>query len=46
MPSEEKYTTFRAKSEQVNLKKRYIKYSYSESSLDGQFRTLLFIPKW
>ena len=43
MTLEERYTTFRAKIEQQNLRKRYIKYTYSESTLDGLFKTLNFL---
>ena len=40
---EENYTTFRAKIEHLNLRKRYIKYTYSESTLeDVLFKTLFF----
>ena len=40
---EERYTTFRAKIDQQNIRKRYIKYTYSESTLDGLFKTLIFL---
>ena len=39
---EERYTTSRAKIEHLNLGKRYIKYTYSESTLDELFKTLFF----
>ena len=32
---------FRAKIEHLNLRKRYKKYTYSEFTLDGLFRTLI-----
>ena len=42
---EERYTTFRAKIEHLNFRKRYIKYKYSETTLDRQFKTVIFIPE-
>ena len=42
---EERYLPFRAKIEHLNLWKRYIKYTYSESTLDGLFRTLILLPE-
>ena len=42
MSLEERYTTFRAKIEHLNITKRYIKYTYSESTLDGLFKILIF----
>ena len=41
MTIEESYLTFRAKIEHLNLWKRYTKYTYSKSTLDGLFRTLI-----
>ena len=40
MTLEERFTTFRAKIEHLNIIKRYIKYIYSESTLDGLFKTV------
>ena len=40
MTREERYTTFRAKIERLNLRKRYIKYTYSETTLHGLLKTL------
>ena len=40
---EERYTTFRAKIEHQNIRKRYIKYTYTESTLDGLFKTFIFL---
>ena len=40
MTLEERCTTFRAKIEHLNIIKRYIKYTYSESTLDGLFKTV------
>ena len=45
MTGEESYNTFRAKIEYLNLRKRYIKYTQSESTLDGQFKTLILSPE-
>ena len=42
---EERYIPFRAKIEHLNLWKRYIKYTYSESTLDGLFRTLILLTE-
>ena len=42
MTIEERCTTFRAKIEHLNIIKRYIKYTYSESTLDGLFKTVFF----
>ena len=42
MTLEERYTTFKAKIERQNLRKGGIKYTYSESTLDELFRTLIF----
>ena len=42
MTPEERYTTFRAKIEHLNHRKWYTKYIYSESTLDGLFKTLIF----
>ena len=39
---EERYTTSRAKIEHLYIIKRYIKYTYSESTLDGLFKTVFF----
>ena len=41
MAKEAEYSVCRAKIEPLNLQKRYIKYTYSESPLDGLFRTLI-----
>ena len=35
------YSCRRAKIDHLNLQKRYIKYTYSESTLDGLFKTLI-----
>ena len=35
------YSCCRAKIDHLNLRKRYIKYTYSESTLDGLFKTLI-----
>ena len=45
VPLEERNTTFRAKIEHLNITKRYIKYTYSESTLDEQFKTLILSPE-
>ena len=45
MTLEERYATFRAKTEHLNLRKRYIKYKYSESTLDGLFKTPILSPE-
>ena len=45
MDLEERYTTFRAKIEHLNSRKRYIKYTYSETTLDRQSKTVIFIPE-
>ena len=45
MPLEERNTTFRAKIEHLNITKRYIKYTYSESTFDEQFKTLILSPE-
>ena len=37
------YSGCRAK--HLNLRKRYIKYTYSESMLDGLFKTLILLPE-
>ena len=42
MTLEERCTTFRAKIEHLNIIKRYIKYTYSESTLGGLFKTVFF----
>ena len=42
---EERYTTFRAKIEHLNITKRSIKYTYSESTIDEQFNTLILPPE-
>ena len=42
MTLEERCTTFRAKIEHLNIIKRYINYTYSESTLDGLFKTVFF----
>ena len=42
---EERCTTFRAKIEHLNITKRYIKYTYSESTLNEQFKTLILSPE-
>ena len=39
------YSGCRAKIEHLNLRKRYIKYTYSESMLDGLFKTLILLPE-
>ena len=41
MAKEAEYSVCRAKIELLNLQKRYIKYTYSESPLNGLFRTLI-----
>ena len=45
MDLEERYTPFRAKIEHLNSRKRYIKYTYSETTLDRQSKTVIFIPE-
>ena len=45
MTGEERYNTFRARIGHLNLRIRYIKYTYSESTLDGQFKTLILSPE-
>ena len=40
MTIEKSDTTFRAKIGHLNLRKSYIKYTYSESTLDELFKTL------
>ena len=45
MDKEAEYSVCRAKIEHLNLQKRYIKYTYSESPLDGLFRTLILYPE-
>ena len=45
MTLEERYITFRSKIEHQNNKKRYIKYTYLESTLDGLFKTLILSPE-
>ena len=45
MTVEERYTTFRANIDNINLRKCYIKCAYSESTLNRLFKTLYFIPE-
>ena len=45
MTIEERSITFRAQTEHLNIWKRYIKYIYSESTLDGLFKTLILSPE-
>ena len=40
MAKEAEYSVCRAKIEHLNLRKRYIKYTYSESTLDELFKTV------
>ena len=40
MPKEAEYSVCRAKIDHLNLRKRYIKYTYSESTLDELFKTV------
>ena len=48
MTPQERYTTFRAKIEHLNLWKRSIKYTYSrysESTLAGLLKTLIYLTR-
>ena len=45
MTKKAEYSGCRAKIEDLNLQKRYIKYTYSESTLDGLFKTLILSPE-
>ena len=46
MSLEERYITFRAKIEHQNNRKRYIKCTYSESTSEVLFKTLLFVVQF
>ena len=45
MTKKAEYSGCRAKTEHLNLQKRYIKYPYSECTLDGIFKTLILSPE-
>ena len=45
MAKKARWPDFRAKIEHLNLWKRYKKYTYSESTLDEQFKTLILSPE-